>query len=98
MTSGNIVNVEQYPTLAKFKIPNNKQTTNMLLNEFQMKCTNADKKSKSRKLIVNNPLNPSQQNLYMMVPSGRSKTSHNFFGKSLSEMVSWRTVSQPTQY
>ena len=96
---GNIVDAEQYPTLAKFKIPNNKQTTNMLLIELiRMKCTNMEKKSKSRKLIVNNPLNPSQQNLYMMVPSGRSETSHRLFGKSLSEMVSWRTVSQPLQY
>ena len=97
--SGNIVDAEQYPTLAKFKIPNNEQTTNMLLIELiRMKCTNVDEKSKSRKLIVNNPLNPSQQNLYMMVPSGRSETSHRLFGKSLSEMVSWRTVSQPLQY
>ena len=63
-----------------------------------MKCTNADKKSKSHKLIVNNPLNPSQQKFYMMVPSGRSEPSHKLFGKSLGEMVSWQTVSQPLQY
>ena len=50
----------------------------MLLNELiQMKCTNADEKAKSQKLIVNNPLNPLQQNLYMMF--GRSKTSHKPF-------------------
>ena len=39
VTSGNIVDVEIYPTLGTFKIPNSKQTTNMILNELiQMKC------------------------------------------------------------
>ena len=84
--SGTMADEEEYPALAKFKVPiYNAQATNMLLNDLlRLKSTNNNKSSRSgEKIVVQNPLNPTQHNLYFMVPSGKSESSHYMFGNTL---------------
>ena len=60
VTSGTVADTSKFSTLAKFKIPSdNEQITNMLLNKIlQLKCENNEDSTTSRKLTLNNLLNP----------------------------------------
>ena len=65
----------------------------MLLNKIpQLKCENNEDSTASRKLTLKNPLNPAQENLFIMVPRGKSDSSH--YMKTVKEMVTHHQASQ----